>query len=164
MNGEDAAFEAAVKWLVRRGRSEAEVRGRLAGQGFPDEDVERAVERLTRAGYLDDGRLALETVLRDCRRGHGPLRTNERLRALGVSEVVIAEAWEQARADHGVEPRQLLQAQVRRRLPGGDSSCDGATVRRVYNALLRAGFDEASVRAELEPRLPDPASTGDQGS
>ena len=58
MDGEDAAFEAAVKMLARRALSEADVREKLLRKGHPDEDVERALERLARAGYLDDQRVA----------------------------------------------------------------------------------------------------------
>ena len=157
MDGEDAAFEAAVKLLARRALSEAVVREKLLRKGHPDEDVDRAVERLARAGYLDDQRVALEAILHHSRRGHGPVRVDERLCALGVSGEAIARAWEEAGADYGIDPRQILKDQVQRRLPRSRSSCDEATLRRVYNALLRAGFEEAEVRSELDPyaRTPD---------
>ena len=156
MNGEDAAFEAAVKLLARRALSEAEVRERLLRKGHPDEDVERVVERLTRAGYLDDRRVALETILYHCRRGHGPIRANERLRGLAVPEDAIARAWEEAEADYGIDPRKILRDQLQSRLRQPPSSCDEAMLRRVYNALLRAGFEESEVRSELDPYLRDP--------
>jgi regulatory protein len=156
MNGEDAAFEAAVKLLARRALSEAEVRERLLRKGYPEEDVDRVVERLVRAGYLDDRRVALETILHHCRRGHGPIRANERLRSLAFPEDTIARAWEEAETDYGIEPRQILKDQLQRRLPQAASSCDEATVRRVYNALLRAGFEEAELRSELGSYVRDP--------
>ena len=160
MDGENAAFEAAIKLLARRALSEADVREKLLRKGHSDQDVECAVERLARAGYLDDRRVALEAILHHSRRGHGPVRVNERLRALGVSDAIIARGWEEARADYGIDPRQILRDQLCRRLPEPRSSCDEATVRRVYNALLRAGFEEAEVRSELGPYVRDPAEDG----
>ena len=160
MDGEDAAFGAAVKMIARRALSEADVREKLLRKGHPDEDVARAVDRLARAGYLDDERVAVETILQHARRGHGPVRVEERLRALGVSDDAIERAWAEAEADYGIDPRQILMDQLHRRLPEAGSSCDEATVRRVYNALLRAGFEESEVRSALGPYVRDPADNG----
>jgi SOS response regulatory protein OraA/RecX len=159
MDGDEAAFEAAVKLLARRALSEAQVREKLLRAGHPDDEVEGAVVRLLRAGYLDDERLALDTVLLHARRGHGPGRVDPVLRALGVSDSAIARAWDEAGADHGVDPRRILRDQLRRRLPEPPAPCDESTIRRVYNALLRAGFDEAELHSELDPYVRDP--TGD---
>jgi regulatory protein len=159
MDGREAAFQAAVKMLARRAMSEVETREKMSRQGFGDEDVERAVERLTSAGYLDDRRVALETILSQSRRGHGPLRVDAKLRSRGIRDKVIGEAWREAAEDYGVDPHRLLAEQLQRRLPDDASECDRAMLSRVYNALLRAGFDESEVRSVLAPRLPDPDAT-----
>ena len=161
MDGEDAAFEAAVKILARRASSEADLREKLRRKGHSDADVQGAVERLTRAGYLDDQRVALETILHHSRKGHGPRRVDDKLRALGVAAEAIERAWQEATADYGIDPRQILRDQLLRRLPDLVSSCDEATLGRVYNALLRAGFDEADVRSELDPHMPDLEAASD---
>ena len=161
MDGEDATFEAAVKLLARRATSESALREKLRGKGHSDEDVQRAVERLTSAGYLDDRRVALEAILHHSRRGHGPLRVEEKLHVLGVADEFIEQAWREAETDHGIDPREILRDQLRRRLPDRPSSCDETVIRRVYNALLRAGFDEADVRSELAPHMRDPDDAAD---
>jgi len=158
MDGENSAFEAAVKLLARRASSQANLREKLRGKGHSDGDVQRACERLVRAGYLDDQRVALEVILEHSRKGHGPRRVDAKLRSLAVEAEQIERAWQQAREDYGVDPSQTLKDQLLRRLPDGASSCDEATLRRVYNALLRAGFDEAEVHAELAA-LADEATT-----
>jgi regulatory protein len=159
MDGREAAFEAAVKMLARRAMSELEVREKLSRRGHGEDDVGQAVARLTSAGYIDDRRAALETILSQSRRGHGPLRVDARLRARGIRDEVIAGAWREAAEDYGVDPHRLLAEQLQRRLPDGASHCDRALLSRVYNALLRAGFDESEVRSVLAPRLPDPDAT-----
>jgi len=161
MDGESAAFEAAVKILSRRASSEAALREKLRRKGHSEEDVQGAVERLDRAGYLDDQRVALEAILHHCRSGHGPLRVHRKLCALGVADDAIERAWREAETDHGIEPRQILREQILRRLPDQGTACDDATIRRVYNALLRAGFDEADVNSELAPYIPDPDAATD---
>jgi regulatory protein len=161
MDGEDTAFEAAVKLLARRASSEASLREKLRRKGHSDDDIDRACERLTSAGYLDDQRVALDVILEHDRRGLGPRRMKDKLHSLGVANDTIERAWQEARADHGVDPRQTLRDQLQRRLPDPASSCDEATVRRVYNALLRAGFDEAAVHAELAPYMPDQDAASD---
>ena len=161
MDGEDAAFEAAVKLLARRASSESALREKLRRKGHSDDDVQGAVERLASAGYLDDRRVALESILSHSRRGHGPHRVDRELRALGVADEVIAQAWREAEDDYGIDPCQILRDQLRRRLPDPASSCDEAVIRRVYNALLRAGFDEAEVRSALAPHMHDPDAAAD---
>jgi regulatory protein len=155
MDGEDAAFEAAVKLLARRASSESALREKLRRKGHSDDDVQGAVERLASAGYLDDRRVALESILDHSRRGHGPHRVDRELRVLGLADETIAQAWREAEDDYGIDPCQILRDQLRRRLPTPASSYDEAAIRRVYNALLRAGFDEGDVRSALAPHMRD---------
>jgi SOS response regulatory protein OraA/RecX len=56
-----------------------------------------------------------------------------------------------------VDLRQLLRRRIRRRLKGRQR-IDAREYARVYNALLRAGFDSETVHQELEPHrtAPDP--------
>ena len=67
----------------------------------------------------------------------------------------IAQAWREAEDDYGIDPCRILRDQLRRRLPTRASSYDEAAIRRVYNALLRAGFDEGDVRSALAPHMRD---------
>jgi regulatory protein len=163
MDGADAAFEAAVNFLVRRTSSREAVRGRLLRKGHSQDDVDAAIDRLVRAGYLDDQRVALEVILHHARRGQGPARVEERLRELGVDDESAGRAWEEAARDHDIDTQRILRDQLRRRLPDPRASYHGAELRRVYNALLRAGFEEAAVRSALEPYL-DQLEGGNDGS
>lgn len=51
-------FNAAVRFLGFRPRSEAEIRQRLAKHGFEDETIEKTLARLKELGYADDDAFA----------------------------------------------------------------------------------------------------------
>ena len=64
--GREEALDRAVRALARRDHSVSSLRERLERAGVPAAVQEDAVETLTRAGYLDDERFALEQWLTDC--------------------------------------------------------------------------------------------------
>jgi len=157
----ESTYDDAVELLARRPLSEAELRERLDGRAHDPDDVERVVERLRAASYLDDERLALDLILFRSRKGHGPERTSEEIRRRGVGEEAIRRAWEAAARDYDIDPREILRLRVRRHLQKEAQPLDQRQLRRVYNALLRAGFAATDVRSELDPFLDEPGSGHD---
>jgi regulatory protein len=88
----ERAYERALNFLSYRPRSEDEVRRNLRQKDVEDEVVEVVVERLTRAGLLDDREFArywVENRLQFNPRGARALR--HELRGKGVSASVIAD-------------------------------------------------------------------------
>ena len=149
-DGTAAAVDDALRSLARKPLTEAEVARRLAARGHPPAAVATALERLRERGYLNDSELAFDyIVLRAERLGHGPERLIGDLVERGVSPEVAEAAWKTAVDREAVAPVELLRRQIRRRMPGG-AGHDRKSRARVYNALLRAGFDGALVRRELE--------------
>ena len=109
------------------------------------------VETLRRRGYLGDAELAMQYVVaRATRLGHGPLRLQRDLEQRGIDASVAQRAWQQAVEQGDVDPETLLGRAVERRL-GGSALQGPGNYRRVYNALIRAGFDPHDVRAALAP-------------
>jgi regulatory protein len=157
----ESTYDDAVELLARRPLSELELRGRLDGRGHDPDDVARVLGRLRAASYLDDERLALDLILFRSRKGHGPERTSEEIRRRGVGEEAIRRAWEAAARDHDIDPREMLRLRVRRHLQNEARPLDQRQLRRVYNALLRAGFEAADVRSELDPFLDEPGPRDD---
>ena len=142
----------ASRLLARRPRTERELRDALSERGHGSEEIDEAVRELTEAGLLDDAGLALHYILmRTERRGHGRERLLRELQARGVDAETAAAAWRGAEERYGVDAGSLLARQVARRIAPFDGRLDMKGYRRVYNALLRAGFDAYSVRRELEP-------------
>jgi regulatory protein len=148
----DTAYRKALPFLARKPLTSVELRNALARAGLPDDAVARAIARLRDDGYLDDRKLALHYILaRTERLGHGPGRLLRELEKRGVERQVAQAAWNEAVEEHGLLEEKLLQREVRRKLQRCGGKLDLRNFRRVYNALLRAGFEPYAIRSELDP-------------
>lgn len=144
----ERAYEHALNFLSYRPRSEAEVRRNLRENDAEDEVIEAVIERLTRAGLLNDHEFArywIENRLEFNPRGMRALR--HELRQKGVPDAVIAKALagfdEEAVARRAAEPAarrlaHLEPTEFRRRL--------GAH-------LARRGFSYAVIEPLVEEML-----------
>jgi len=140
----------ALGWLARRPLAKTEIRKRLAAAGFGSGEIDRTVTELVAERLLDDAALALDfIVLRSHRMRLGRARLLRELARRGVDPGVAERAYERAVECGQLEPERLLRESVAVRLKrSGDR--DAAGMRRVYNALLRAGFPAAELYAELK--------------
>ena len=135
--------------LARRPLTVAEVRTRLAAKQFDDTAIELAVDELLDEALLDDADLAYQyIVVRAERMLHGEQRLVRDLVARGVENATAEAAWRRALEEGEVDDEALLRRAVERRLSRERQFDDGAR-RRVYNALLRAGFAPSEIGAEL---------------
>jgi regulatory protein len=149
---EDAAYRKALPFLARKPLTSAELRNALSRAGLPEESVDQAIARLRCDGYLDDRKLALHYILaRTERLGHGPGRLLRELVRRGVERQVAQAAWNEAVEEHGLLEERLLQREVRRKVQRCGGELDLRNFRRVYSALLRAGFEPYAIRSELDP-------------
>jgi regulatory protein len=142
------AYERALNFLSYRPRSEAEVRRNLSKKGIEEAVVEAVVDRLVRAGLLDDQEFArywVENRLRFRPRGVRALR--HELREKGVSDSVIADAL--ASLDEETAARQVAEAGARRL-----SHLDPRDFRRKLVAYMaRRGFSYAVSEPLVEEML-----------
>ena len=144
----ERAYERALNFLSYRPRSEAEVRRNLRKKNGEDEVVEVVVERLTRAGLLDDREFArywVENRLQFNPRGARALR--HELWEKGVPTSIIDDTL----ADFGEEAaaRKAAEAGVRRlaHLEPRDFR------RRLGSYLARRGFSYAVIVPLVEEML-----------
>lgn len=94
----DTVLEAGARFLEARPRSVAEVRRRLTIAGYRAELVERAIERLTELGFLDDAAFArswIESRDRAHPRGEGALRRELALK--GIERATVDALLEERR-------------------------------------------------------------------
>jgi len=148
--GCESAYRDALTLLARKPLTEVEVRDRLVARGHTGESVRVALARLSDAGYVDDLRLALHFICtRSCRLGHGPRRLIEQLRARGLHADQAWRAWSQAVDQGEVDPIEMLRAEIRRRLGSDGRIVDRRQYGRVYNALLRAGYEPDRIEVAL---------------
>ncbi|NIQ29045.1 MAG: hypothetical protein GTN89_01395 [Acidobacteria bacterium] len=140
----------ALRWLARRPLTVVETSRRLASEGFDGAEVERTVEALKSEGLLDDESLAFDfVVLRSARMQRGKRRLLLELERRGVDPGVAERAYQAAVDSGDLDPQTLLREAVAMRLKRERVLTD-AGLRRVYNALLRAGFPAAELYAELK--------------
>lgn len=131
------ALDAAYRYLGKRDRTAAEVRGHLAAKDIDEPSIDGAVEALIRQGYVDDARYA--RTFADDRRtldDWGPERIERRLLALGVEAALVAGAL----ADRdGVAELEAAVALLRRRfreVPATERERE-----RALGVLARKGYD-----------------------
>jgi len=144
----ERAYERALNFLSYRPRSEAEVRRNLRGKNLEEKAVEGVIERLTRAGLLDDREFArywVENRLQFKPRGVRALR--QELWEKGVPDAVIAEAIEGF--DEEDAARRVAEAGARRM-----AHLESRDFRRKLNAYMaRRGFSYAVIRPLVEEML-----------
>jgi len=106
----DDAYEAALRALHHRDRTELEIEEQLRARGFSDDDRSRALETLRRTGLVDDERFARSRASSLSERGAGNTLIRARLAEAGVASDLVDGALdaveeEVARARRIVERR-----------------------------------------------------------
>ena len=144
----ERAYERALNFLSYRPRSEAEVRRNLRKKDVEDEVVEVVVERLMRAGLLDDWEFArywVENRLQFNPRGAYALRYE--LRGKGVPDAIIADAL--VDLDEEAAARQVAETGARRltHLEPRDFC------RKLGAYMARRGFSYAVIKPLVEEML-----------
>jgi regulatory protein len=146
------ALAAALRLLARRGRSEAELAGKLRQKGFSEETITAVMTRCRQLGYLDDARFARERA-RELMRGGRAVgrRVLVDLQQRGVAETIALAAVEEAAQEFGEDA--LLADLLRRRFPDFTwPAADDRQRQRVVNYFLRRGFSLTRVLSFLRER------------
>jgi regulatory protein len=139
-------YEAAIRFLSVRPRSEREVRQRLDRHGFAPEMMDRAVERLRELDLVDDAAFASYWVeQRQTHRPRGSRLLKLELRQKGLATDVAVEAL----AELGDESESAYAAGSTRvrALRGLD---ERAFRQRLTGFLQRRGFDYESAASAVE--------------
>jgi regulatory protein len=142
---EEKAYERAVRFLARRPRSIAETQRYLRRRPLPDPVIDRVIQRLATAGYLDDRLFAqfwVEDRERFRPRGQAALR--HELRQKGLPDQIIDEALQALDAEDSAYRAATAYAPRLARL-------DRPTFRQKLGGyLLRRGFGHEVVWPVVE--------------
>jgi regulatory protein len=138
----------ALRLLMRRDYTSAELRDRLLDKGVTDADADDCVARLTADRTLDDRRVALAHVrtARDIK-GRGRLRIERELIQRGIAPALAHEAVAILPGDD--EQAQIARVLARKRLPARLSLAER---RRLFQHLLRRGFPADAISKALKTR------------
>jgi len=94
MGEADKAYERALGFLEKRGRTEWEVRDKLARAGFSEEAAAAALSRLRDAGFVNDEDYAALYMEALAGKGRGRLRIAAEMRRKGLPEALIRNTLE----------------------------------------------------------------------
>lgn len=158
----EGALRAGLAALGRRAFARRELIRRLVQKGHASTSAERAAERLSSMGLLDDERFARAFAERAARQGRGPARVARDLAQRGVAREAAAAALasvehsaDSEATDHGPErPNRALgasgptlEALAAARLRRMGAVDDQAARRRLHAFLARRGFSGPPVVA-----------------
>jgi regulatory protein len=147
--GRGSPWATALRILTRSDHSQAELRKRLANQGYDAEPIEATLQRCLALGYLDDERYAMTRAVSLMNRGRAVgHRVLADLRQRGVSEELAEQALAAAR--EACDEDALLADLLTRRFPefNYDTAAAGEK-RRVVNFLQRRGFETGRILDHL---------------
>jgi regulatory protein len=150
---ESTPAQRALGLLVRREHSRQELTRKLQARGIPEEDASAAVDRMSQAGWQDDGRFACSLARTRAAAGYGPLRIRAELSSHGLAGAAVESAFA-ALAETGDDDWPERARELVRRRHGAPGHLDIASQRKAADFLLRRGFDGDSIRAAIRA-LPD---------
>jgi regulatory protein len=136
-------YQKAVQLLAARPHFRAELAGKLSRRGYPPEEIDAALDRLTEQGYLDDREAAAGFVEGRLGRGEGRARLQAELAKRGVSEEAIEEALGRLPEDDLPAAREAADTWERR---------GGTDLAALARHLARKGFSHRAIVAVLMSR------------
>jgi regulatory protein len=141
-----ATYDRALNLLALRARSASEMRRALIRKGEPPDQVDAAIERLLRAGFLDDASFAKQFVRsRAVGGGLSRRRVQQELRRRGVSPELADAAIQEVFADERVDDSQALERAARKKLKTLGRVDEPTRKRRLYAYLARRGYDSHDI-------------------
>jgi len=137
--------------LAFRGRASKELARSLVRKGEPRELVDRAIERLTEQGLLDDAAFA-ESFTRAKVLGaqQSRRRVQQDLARKGVARDVTDAAIATVFEEEQVDQREIVEQAARKKLGSLRKLEPVVRRRRLYAFLARRGYDAEDIRAAMD--------------
>ena len=146
----EAAHRAALRAIARRAHARFDLRRRLLQRQHPAAAVDRALDRLSAAGLLNDAQFAADYAAQKARRGRGPARLVRDLQAQGVERRLAEDAVRTSLAREGVDPAAAVRALAEKRAKQLGGLPPLVKKRRLMAFLIRRGFNGGEIREVVE--------------
>lgn len=151
---EDEIVERAEKKLMRslgsRGLSVSEARAKLRQQDVPNEAIDGIIDRLERAGALDDERLAEQVVhSSSTRRNQGRRAIAQSLSARGIARDVVDRVIAELPDDDAERAYEFARSKARQLVRYDEDTA----LRRLVGQLSRRGFGGGLAMAAAKQAL-----------
>ena len=142
-------YVTGLSLLARRELSGVQLRQKLLHKGFQQDETDSALKRLQQEGALDDNRTAaIHARQAALIKYRGPRRIVREIEAKGIARKIAAKAVSDLYDD--LDVREILVQALNKRLTG--QVRDRGEFRRLYNYLVRQGFDGYQVLEALRTR------------
>lgn len=138
-------FTAALRLLAHRDHSCSELSGKLAARGFPQDQIDWAVDRCLRFNYLDDTRFACAYIEQLQHKGYGCHRIRQKLEAKGVAQRIYSACLEPCCRD-AVQIRDCRKAMGKKLKDGRYADVSAEARLKLYRFLFNRGFSPAIIR------------------
>jgi regulatory protein len=145
-----STYERALDMLEARARGADELRRLLVRKGEPAADVDETIERLTRAGLLDDAAYARQLARsKALNAGMSRRRIQQELGRRGVAREISTEAIADVFQDESVDEEKLIERAAAKKLRTLGRFDEATRRRRLYAFLARRGFDSDDIQRVL---------------
>lgn len=144
-------YDRALRLLTQKSRSVAHLRRLLKKHGVDSQRVQKVIDKCIAQGYLDDVKYAVQFARSQAeKRRHGRRRVTLELRSRGIAERIIRQAIEEVFGD--VDETTLMARALDARLQRVRGPWDQKKMKKLYDQLVRAGFDTETILHELKAR------------
>jgi regulatory protein len=148
-------YDRALNMIALRARSAAELRRLLLRKGEQAEFVDIAIERLLRAGFLDDASFARQFArAKAVGGGLSRRRVQQELARRGVARDVAEAAIAEVFAEEHVEESDTLERVARKKLKSLQRLDAQVQRRRLYSFLARRGYDSDDIARTIRAIMP----------
>jgi len=139
----------ALAMLGRKALSVAELKAKLAANGYDQETIDRVIIQCREWGYLDDRRLAEAVIAEGVElKHHGPMRIRQRLRARKIDPDLVEQAERKLAPGQPPLLEQALAALKTKERAYARLTPEVAR-RRMTAFLQRRGFDFDTIREAM---------------
>ena len=145
-----STYDRAINMLALRARSAVELRRLLMRKGEPADLADAAIERLLRAGFLDDASFARQFARsKFLGAGLSRRRVQQELARRGVAREIADAAVAEVFAEEHVDEEGTLDRVARRKLKSLAQLDAPTQRRRLYAFLARRGYDSDDIARTL---------------
>ena len=155
-------YDRALNMIALRARSASELRRLLIRKGEDIEYVDVAIDRLVRAGFLDDSSFAKQfTRSKVAGAGLSRRRVQQELARRGVSREVAESAIAEVFVEENVDEDGTLERVARKKLKTLGRFDATVQRRRLYAFLARRGYDSDAIARTVREVISEGVVTED---
>lgn len=148
-------YDRALNMIALRARSAAELRRLLVRKGEPPEIVDIAIERLLRAGFLDDNSFARQFARsKAVGAGFSRRRVQQELARRGVARDIAESAIAEVFVEEQIDDADTIDRVARKKLKSLARLDPQVQRRRLYAFLARRGYEVDDIARTVRAVVP----------